>query len=230
MSPVRLADHRAAFARERSAVAVEPPDDLLRVARVVAEIEDLHEVEVEVEFRALRAARAAARACPTPAAPAPAPLGTPRRASCPTTPATAARAARTARHTSAPRSPASGRSARPSRSSPSGRRETVPRPHAPPCAAGGGSRSRGARGRRRPARPPAAARHGGRARRPAWRPARPRCRRAFHRLARGDLRARVSLDHRPSIESTLQRFEPRFPPDRCQGAYGWRSMPRRSAG
>ena len=76
------------------------------------------------------------------------------------------------------------------------RRGTAPRPRAPRCAAGGGSRSRSARGRRRRARSPAAARRGGRAGRPAWRPCsalQAQARRARARSKSGEV-ARVGAD------------------------------------
>ena len=70
------------------------------------------------------------------------------------------------------------------------RRGTAPGPRAPRCAAGGGPRSRTARGRRRPARSRSAARRGGRGRRPASRRPRARARAARARAPRSPGRSR----------------------------------------
>ena len=74
--------------------------------------------------------------------------------------------------------------------SPSCRPRTAPRPRAPRCARGGGSRSRTGRARSRRSRAPTAARRAGRVRSPASRPGRARARGARRRCARPRDRSR----------------------------------------
>ena len=97
------------------------------------------------------------------------------------------------------------------------RRGTAPRPRGPRCAGGGGSRSPGARSRRRRARSPAAARRGGRAGRPGSRPARRPARGARARGARSPGRATRRCRPRRRSRRSRPARRPAAAARRCGG-------------